>query len=36
MVVEVAGVVKGHGAGTSKSYAEHAAAQDALKNLGVL
>ncbi len=36
MVVEIAGVVKGHGSGTSKSYAEHAAAQDALKNLGVL
>jgi ribonuclease-3 len=36
MVVEVAGVVKGRGTGTSKSYAEHAAAQDALKNLGVI
>ena len=36
MVVEVASVVKGHGTGTSKSYAEHAAAQDALKNLGVI
>jgi ribonuclease-3 len=36
MVVEVAGIVKGNGTGTSKSYAEHAAAQDALKNLGVL
>jgi ribonuclease-3 len=36
MVVEVAGELKGHGTGTSKSYAEHAAAQDALKNLGVL
>ena len=36
MVVEVAGVAKGHGAGPSKSYAEHAAAQDALKNLGVI
>ena len=36
MVVEVAGVIKGTGRGTSKSYAEHAAAQDALKNLGVL
>ena len=36
MVVEVADVIKGTGRGTSKSYAEHAAAQDALKNLGVL
>jgi ribonuclease-3 len=36
MVVEIAGEVKGHGTGTSKSYAEHAAAQDALKNLGVI
>jgi ribonuclease-3 len=36
MIVEVAGVQKGRGIGTSKSYAEHAAAQDALKNLGVL
>jgi ribonuclease-3 len=36
MVVEIAGVVKGTGTGTSKSYAEHAAAQDALNNLGVL
>jgi len=36
MVVEVAGIAKGHGTGTSKSYAEHAAAQDALKNLGVV
>jgi ribonuclease-3 len=36
MVVEVAGVLKGRGTGTSKSYAEHAAAQDALKNLGIL
>jgi ribonuclease-3 len=36
MVAEIAGVVKGRGTGTSKSYAEHAAAQDALKNLGVL
>lgn len=34
MVVEVAGIVKGRGTGTSKSYAEHAAAQDALRNLG--
>jgi ribonuclease III len=36
MVAEIAGEVKGRGTGTSKSYAEHAAAQDALKNLGVL
>jgi ribonuclease-3 len=36
MVVEIAGAVKGHGTGTSKSYAEHAAAQDALNNLGVI
>jgi len=36
MVVEIAGFVKGRGIGTSKSYAEHAAAQDALINLGVL
>ncbi len=36
MVVEIAGVVKGSGKGTSKSYAEHAAAQDALNNLGVI
>jgi ribonuclease-3 len=36
MVVEVAGVIKGNGSGTSKSYAEHAAAQDALRNLGVV
>ncbi len=35
MVVEIAGVVKGHGAGTSKSAAEHTAARDALKNLGL-
>ncbi len=33
--VEVAGQIKGRGTGTSKSYAEHAAAQDALNNLGV-
>ncbi len=32
MVVEIAGVIKGRGTGTSKSYAEHAAAQDALNN----
>ena len=36
MEVAIAGAVKGRGAGTSKSYAEHAAAQDALKNLGVV
>ena len=36
MVVEIAGAIKGGGVGTSKSYAEHAAAQDALNNLGVL
>jgi ribonuclease III len=36
MVAEIGGVVKGRGTGTSKSYAEHAAAQDALNNLGVL
>jgi ribonuclease-3 len=35
MVVEIAGVVNGHGAGTSKSAAEHNAAQDALNNLGL-
>ena len=33
MVVEIAGVVKGRGSGSSKSYSEHAAAQDALNNL---
>jgi ribonuclease-3 len=36
IVAEVAGVIKGRGTGTSKSYAEHVAAQDALKNLGVI
>jgi ribonuclease-3 len=36
MVVEVAGVEKGHGSGTSKSAAEHDAARDALKNLGLI
>ena len=36
MVVEIAGETKGHGIGTNKSIAEHAAALDALKNLGVL
>lgn len=35
MIVEVAGVERGRGAGTSKSHAEHAAAQDALNNLEV-
>ena len=35
MIVEVAGVEKGRGTGTSKSHAEHAAAQDALNNLEV-
>lgn len=33
--VEAAGEVKGRGAGSSKSNAERAAAQDALKNLGI-
>jgi ribonuclease-3 len=36
MVVEIAGEVKGHGSGTSKSYAEHAAAQDALNTLKIV
>jgi ribonuclease-3 len=36
MVVEIAGVEKGRGSGTSKSGAEHAAAKDAMKNLGLL
>ena len=36
MIVEVAGVERGRGTGTSKSHAEHAAAQDALNNLEVL
>lgn len=36
MDVEIAGEIKGHGTGTNKSYAEHAAAQDALNNLGVI
>jgi ribonuclease-3 len=35
MIVEVAGVERGRGTGTSKSHAEHAAAQDALNNLEV-
>jgi ribonuclease III len=34
MEVEIAGEVRGRGTGSSKSYAERAAAQDALKNLG--
>ncbi len=36
MVVEIAGVEKGRGSGTSKSGAEHAAAKDAMKNLGLI
>ncbi len=36
MIVEIAGVEKGHGSGTSKSAAEHAAARDAMKNLGLV
>jgi ribonuclease-3 len=36
IVVEIAGVAKGRGTGTSKSHAEHAAAQDALNNLGII
>ncbi len=36
IVVEIAGVVRGRGTGTSKSHAEHAAAQDALNNLGII
>lgn len=36
MTVEVAGVEKGRGLGTSKSGAEHAAARDAMKNLGLV
>ncbi|MFN8411280.1 MAG: ribonuclease III [Anaerolineales bacterium] len=35
MEVEIAGEVKGRGTGTSKSNAEHAAAKDALNNLGI-
>jgi len=35
VVVEVAGEIKGQGAGTSKSQAEHAAAQDAMNKLGL-
>lgn len=34
--VEIAGEVKGRGSGSSKSNAERTAAQDALKNLGIL
>ena len=36
MEVAIAGAVKGLGTGTSKSCAEHAAAQDALNNLGLI
>jgi ribonuclease-3 len=36
MTVEIAGVEKGRGLGTSKSGAEHAAAKDAMKNLGLV
>ncbi|MBI5952377.1 MAG: ribonuclease III [Chloroflexi bacterium] len=36
MTVEIAGVEKGRGLGTSKSAAEHAAAKDAMKNLGLI
>ncbi|MCA2002281.1 MAG: ribonuclease III [Chloroflexi bacterium] len=36
MVVEIAGEEKGRGSGTSKSGAEHAAAKDAMKNLGLI
>jgi len=36
MVVEIASTEKGHGSGTSKSAAEHAAARDAMKNLGLV
>jgi ribonuclease III len=36
MTVEIAGVEKGRGSGTSKSGAEHAAAKDAMKNLGLV
>jgi ribonuclease-3 len=36
MTVEIAGVEKGRGLGTSKSGAEHAAAKDAMKNLGLI
>jgi ribonuclease-3 len=36
VAVEIAGVEKGRGAGSSKSVAQHAAAQNAMKNLGLL
>jgi ribonuclease III len=36
MSVEIAGVEKGRGLGTSKGAAEHAAAKDAMKNLGLI
>ncbi len=36
MTVEIAGVEKGRGSGTSKSGAEHAAARDAMKKLGLI
>ncbi|GAB4541047.1 MAG: ribonuclease III [Anaerolineales bacterium] len=36
MTVEIAGEVKGRGSGSSKSVAQHAAAHDALLNLGLL
>ncbi len=36
VAVEIAGVEKGRGAGSSKSAAQHAAAQDAMKNLGLI
>lgn len=36
VAVEIAGVEKGRGAGSSKSAAQHAAAQDAMKNLGLM
>ena len=36
IVVEIAGAAKGEGKGTSKSHAEHAAAQDALNKLNVM
>jgi ribonuclease III len=36
MIVEIAGVEKGRGSGTSKSAAEHTAAKNAMKNLGLV
>lgn len=36
VAVEIAGVEKGRGAGSSKSAAQHAAAQNAMKNLGLM